>query len=94
MQRNKDPAEIGKSDDAELPADGAGVGDDVSLGVRVELAGAAEEPGDGDTAGDCGESPGAAAGVSDNPQLEAEGAETLHAAGRARALVTLRTTPN
>jgi len=37
--------------------------------------------------------PGAPAGVKDNPQLEAEGAETLQAAGRAVALVTFKTTP-
>ena len=91
MPRSKDPAEIGNNADAVFPWAGAGAGDISFTGPLVEASAACW--GDGEA---CGERPpaGAAAGVSDNPQLVAEGAETLQAAGRVVALVTFKTTPN
>jgi hypothetical protein len=80
-----------------LPRDGDGAGDG-SFTEPFKLEDVSEDV--GEVADDCGERPsttGAEAGASDtsdNPHLVAEGAETLHAAGREVALVTFNTTPN
>ncbi len=97
-QTRTDPAEIGNNADAVFPGDGAGVGDN-SLVIGPFKPGAAAAA--ADVGEDWGErlpvpagAAAAAAGVSDNPQLEAEGADSLQAAGRDIALVTFKTTPN
>lgn len=88
MQTSNDPAEIGTMDGAEFPGDGTGaaVGDISLVAPEPDIPGTAAE--------DDGDMPGAAAGVTDNPQLEKSGAETLQAAGRVKALVTFKVTPN
>lgn len=79
-----------------FPGDGAGTGDSSLTGLFKPEAAPEDVGEDADV---CGERPpaGAEAGASvtsDNPHLVAEGAETLHAAGREVALVTFKTTPN
>lgn len=83
MAVTTDPTEAGTPIAADFPGAGAAVGSFTTGAAATADFGEA----DGVTAGE-------PAGEIDNLQLEAAGAETLQAAGRERALVTLRTTPN
>lgn len=79
-QKIRGPAEKGMNGGAAFPGDGVGAPFTVPVAVVADVG---EGPG-----------AGAAEGGRENPQEEKEGAESLHAAGRERALVTFKTMPN